>query len=178
MCPRHSSATLGVLAALTLWNTCAHAQNLPKTCERVDVTSLKFSVVVEKKPLYEADPPEITIEPSGNERSGDRRVTAIVLGPALDPESLDDVKTDFSCTKSGVALTAIITHTDNVPAYLGTTKFPWRARFTVSFVPRSAEVIFQTTWKMQSTTGAELDHSPAYPSQKYPITITKALGAP
>lgn len=171
-----------IICSLMLSGTIVSAQEIMKTCGGVEVRSINISAETEREVLLEAAPekPAIEIAPappsSPMSDTVGKAVTIIALGPVLGSMDLRTVETDLACTAKGFALTATITRSADFHG--GVLKnVIWRPKIEIAVVLRQPEVIFEATWRMRLTTGAEAEHTqtPPYPEQKYPATVTKTV---
>lgn len=173
---------VAIVCSLGLSGTLANAQEIVKTCAGAEVRLINISAETEREILLDATPekPAIEIVPappsSTTPGAAGKVVTVIALGPALGSMDSRTVETDLACTAKGVVLTATITRSAD---YHGAAakNVRWRPKIEIVVIPRQPEVIFEATWRMRLTTGAELDHAqtPPYPDQKYPITVTTTV---
>jgi len=103
-------------------------------------------------------------------------MAVIAHGPVLGSMDSQKVETDLLCTAKGLLLTATITRSAD---YNGSAlkNAAWRPQINITIVLHQAEPIFQATWKMRLTTGAEVSRAetPLYADQRYPITVTKTI---
>jgi hypothetical protein len=177
MVPKSTAAA--IVFSLGLLATPANAQEIIKTCAGVDVRSVDVSA--ERADPKAAKPAEIDTLPAqvpATARSTvEKAVTVIALGPGLGYMDSLKVKTDLACTEKGLVLTATIMHSANDFGNVIPQSYLWHPRITVVVVLRQPEIIFQTTWRMRLTTGAEVSHgqSPPFPDQKYPIIVMKTI---
>lgn len=103
-------------------------------------------------------------------------VTVVVRGPVLGSMDSEKLNTDLACSSDGIVLTATVTRSAN---YDGSVmqNLNWFPQIKIVLVPRQAEVVFQTVWKMRLTNGRKIDRArtPPYPEKKYPIAITRII---
>jgi len=171
------SKSLGVIAFSMALAAAAPAQNV-KTCPGVDVLSVEKSTEsADSKP---ATPAEIDLPPKQAPATAsgavERALTVIALGPVLGSMDSMNVNMDFTCTARGILLTATITRSAD---YKGAAlkNVLWRPKLTLALILRQVDVVFESIWVMQLSTGAKVDHAqtPSQPNQKYPITVTRKL---
>jgi hypothetical protein len=166
----------------TLLAPAANAEPL-KRCDGAEVHSIDVSVDLEVKVSLDAAQGAIEILPAQVSEPGrsaaNKTVTVIALGPVLGSMDAHEVKTDLACTPKGIVLTASLTRSAN---YNRTTakNILRNPRISIEVVLLKPEVVLETVWRMQLTTGVEVDHArtPPFPEQKYPIRVTRIVRDP
>jgi hypothetical protein len=155
-------------AALLLGCLLANAQETTRSCAAAEVRSIRVTAESGK---FGAPPETIDIA-----RTED---TLVARGPVLGSMDSRQVETDLACTPNGVLLTATITRSAD---YNGSAakNVLWRPRIEIAIVLRQTGIVFQTKWRMRSSTGAELSHAqtPPYPDRQYPLVVTITLPRP
>ncbi len=170
---------VSIVCSLGLSVTYANAQEIMKTCAGMEARLINISAEFVKKVLLDTRP-EIAIIPtppsSTTPGAAGKAVTVIALGPVLGSMDSPTVETDLACTAKGVVLTATITRSADYHGAAAKNVL-WRPKIEIAVVLRQPEGIFEATWRMRLTTGAEMDHArtPSYPDQKYPITVTTTV---
>lgn len=160
-----------VLIAINLLTSSVYADEIIKNCLDGEVRSVDVSAEVVQIAPTNAKPEIIEIVTTKGKTTG-----VIARGPVLGSMDSPKLKTNLSCTKTGISLVATIVRSEH---YIGATlqnQF-WHPLIRVEITPYSSERVFEFTWKMQLTNGKEIRRArtPPYPDQEYPIVLTKMI---
>jgi len=147
-------------------------QRNKKTCASVEISSVDVSREFYKEGIVFEPSPQITAKADGKKTL----INIVAAGPALGSMDSSNVKTDVVCTPKGFKLVATVTRSaeyENASAK----NVLWHPRIALAVVLHQPDVVFEATWKMVLSTGAELEDAQTlpYPPQNYPITVTTTL---
>jgi len=161
------------LAVLAFAAPFARAQAPAKTCDSVEVRSIKVSPSLARDIPRNAQ--QETVQSAYPGRMTEV-ITAVARGPVLGCMDSENVQTDLTCSDDDLVLTATISRSANHNRAVPQNAL-WLPTIMFVIVPHRPEILFQTIWKMHRTDGTTVDHAgtPPYPDQKYPITRTKIL---
>jgi hypothetical protein len=151
-----------------------------KICPTVEIQSIKISP--ERWLNASTHPPLVGIELSRQPVTGNavdnlpESITIIANGPVLSSLDSRAAKSDLTCTDNGFALSVTIEHSTDSLGFMEQ-NVSWRLRAKLQVVLKQPEPVFETIWKLVSTSGAELDRARSFPfpEQTYPLTVTRTL---